>query len=200
MEVCPSLGGLLDGPPCTLGTVCPECGFVGTSQVQSQLPTSAFNATGTLPVLGVSTTCRREATFLQVTAGLGSDSELTSFVSYHHPQRWICTISDICIIPRAASFAPKVSSASSWWTFPSKCSSNLSPWWSILQVPSEQILPSSVFRCIFCTSAAVHFGSEPSLLFSTWLPPQANRLVNVSACLIVEWILHSHWPLQKGVA
>ena len=114
MEVCPSLGGLLDGPPCTLGTVCPECGFVGTSQVQSQLPTSAFNATGTLPVLGVSTTCRREATFLQVTAGLGSDSELPSFVSYHHPQRWICTISDICIIPRAASFAPKVSSASSW--------------------------------------------------------------------------------------
>lgn len=85
MEVRHNLGGPQDGALCTLGAVCPECGFVGMSPVQSQLPASAFNATGTLPVLGVSTTCKREPTLLKVTAGLGSDSELASFVSHDCP-------------------------------------------------------------------------------------------------------------------
>ena len=199
MEVCPSLGGPLDGPPCTLGTVCPECGFVGMSPVQSQLPTSAFNATGTLPVLGVSTTCRREATFLKVTAGLGSDSELTSFVSHHCPPTLdlchlrymhlslcciLCPKGLLCLFLVNFSLKMQLKPVSLMKNPSSSLRANL----TFLRIQMHLLYIS---RCAFWEWAI-------SLVFHVATP--SGKAPGECQCLIVEWILHSHWPLQKGVA
>ena len=180
MEVCPSLGGPPDVAPCTLGTVCLECGFVGMSPVQSQLPTSTFNATGTLPVLGVSTTCRRDATLLKVTAVLGSDSELTSFVSHHHPPTLdLCHLRYMHLSPCCILF-PK--GLLCLFLVNLSLKMQLKPISSVKH-PSSSLRANLTFLHVQVPllGAAVHSGSEPSLLFSTWLPPQAKRLVNVSA-------------------
>lgn len=196
MEVCPSLGGPPDGAPCTLGTVCLECGFVGMSPVQSQLPTSAFNATGTLPWclhnlqershiaqsdswsgvwLGAHQLCLPPSS---PNAGSAPSQIYASFPVLHPlPQR-----SPLPLLgepfPQNAAQTRLLGEAS--FRFPQ----------------SKPYLPpcsgaSSGSRCAFWEWAI-------SLVFHVATP--SGEAPGKCQCLIVEWILHSHWPLQKGVA